>query len=87
MGELPKSGKYLLLEALLSERGLPLKGLYTYSDAAKIFNCSIRALQERVRNGDLRKRNLLGRAKFLSVDLEDFLQNSLKKTERRKGDK
>jgi hypothetical protein len=72
----PKTVAYPLLEALLGEKSLPLKGTYTYRDAAAIFDCSVRALQERIRNGKLRKRNLPGRGKFLSIDLEDFLRNS-----------
>jgi hypothetical protein len=71
-----KAAVYPLLEAVLREKSLPLKGTYTYQDTAAIFDCSVRALQERIRNGKLRKRNLPGRGKFLSVDLEDFLRNS-----------
>jgi hypothetical protein len=72
-----KVTEYPLLEALLREKSLPLKGTYRYQDATAIFDCSKRALQERIRSGQLQKRNLPGRAKFLSVDLESFLQNSL----------
>jgi hypothetical protein len=72
----PQLDTYPLLEGLLRAKGLSLKGMYSYRDAAAIFDCSVRALQERIRNGKLRKRNLPGRGKFLSVDLEDFLRNS-----------
>jgi len=72
-----KVAVYPLLEALLHEKSLPLAGAYTYRDVTAVFGCSIRAIQERIRNGQLRARNLPGRAKFLSIDLEDFLQNSL----------
>jgi hypothetical protein len=75
--KLPRAGNYPLLEAVLQARSLPLLATYTYRDATSIFGCSIRSLQERIRRGQLRKRNLPGRAKFLSIDLEDFLQNSL----------
>jgi hypothetical protein len=73
----PKVVAYPLLEALLSEKSLQLKGTYTYRDAAAIFDCSIRALQERIRSGQLQKRNLPGRGRFLSIDLEHFLEKSL----------
>jgi hypothetical protein len=63
---------------LLSEKGLLLKGIYTYPDLQKIFGCSKRALQDYVRDGKLSYRNLPGRAHWLSVDLEDFLRNSKK---------
>jgi hypothetical protein len=72
-----KGAVYPLLEALLREKSLPLKGTYTYRDTVAVFGCSIRALQERIRSGKLRARNLPGRAKFLSIDLEDFLENSV----------
>ena len=74
----PSSGKCLLLEALLAEKGFGLKGTYTYPDLEKIFECSKRSLQDLVRDGRLRYRELPGRAHWLSVDLEEFLQNSLK---------
>jgi hypothetical protein len=80
------AGKYPLLEALLEERGLSLKGTYTYRDTTEIFNCSIRGLQDRIRSGELKKRNLPGRAKFLSVDLENFLENSLEKAPKRRNE-
>jgi hypothetical protein len=82
--QLQKSGEYPLLEALLAAKGLPLKGIYTYRDAVEIFDCSIRSLQERIRNDELRKRNLPGRGKFLSVDFEDFLHASLTKSSKRR---
>jgi hypothetical protein len=72
----PRLDTYPLLEGLLRAKGLSLKGTYSYRDAADIFDCSVRALQERIKNGELRKRNLPGRAKFLAIDLEEFLRNS-----------
>ena len=77
MSNQEKSGRYPLLEALLQERGLRLKGTYTNADVATIFNVSPRTIQEWSRSGYLKRRNLPGRAKFLSQDLEDFLENSI----------
>jgi transposase len=71
-------GKYPLLEALLDEKGLSLKGTYTNRDVAKIFGVSVRTIQDWIRNGDFKPRNLPGRARFLSEDLELFLRSSLK---------
>jgi hypothetical protein len=65
----PRLDTYPLLEGLLRAKGLSLKGTYSYRDAADIFDCSVRALQERIKNGELRKRNLPGRAKFLAKAL------------------
>jgi hypothetical protein len=69
-----------LLERLLVEKGLPLKGVYTNRDVAEIFGVSVRAIQERGSRGELKARNLPGRGRFLSVDLEDFLLNSSRVT-------
>ena len=75
---LPTPGKYPLLESLLAEKGLRLKGTYNNRDVAEVFDVSVRAIQDRVSRGELRARNLPGRARFLSVDLEDFLRDSIK---------
>ena len=71
--------KWRLLEALLAEKGLSLQGAYTYPDLQKIFNCSKRALQDYVHDGKLNYRSPPGRAHWLSSDLEDFLDRSLRK--------
>ena len=73
----PNFESYPLLESLLRAKGLTLKGAWRYRDVTEIFDCSVRSLQERIRKGQLRKRNLPGRSKFLAIDLEEFLQNSV----------
>ena len=77
MNEMTPQPVYPLLERVLFEKGLPLKGIYTNNDAAKIFDVSIRTIQVWIRKGDLRARDLPGRGHFLSEDLELFLQRSL----------
>ena len=72
----PTLTKFHLLESVLAQTGLPLKGIYTNRDAAEIFGVSVRAIQDRVKNGELVSRNLPGHGRFLSEDLEDFLRNS-----------
>jgi excisionase family DNA binding protein len=67
-----------LLERLLLEKQLQLKGIYTNRDAAEIFGVSTRTIQDWVREGKLRVRDLPGRGRFLSADLELFLQQSVK---------
>jgi hypothetical protein len=74
---------YPLLQSLLAQKGLRLLGTYTLRDLARIFGVSIRAMQERINRGELSVRDLPGRAKCLSEDLESFLQNS-KRSEREK---
>jgi transposase len=72
----PETTQYPLLEALLRQRGLRLRGIYTNRDAAQIFQVSVRTIQEWSREGKLQARDLPGRGRFLSEDLEAFLQKS-----------
>lgn len=78
MSDQEKFAKYPLLEALLAERGLSLKGAYSNRDVASIFAVAVRTIQDWTRNGYFKPRNLPGRARFLSADLEKFLQDSSK---------
>lgn len=71
-----KGPNCLLLERLLTEKGLRLKGTYTNRDVAEIFSVAVRTIQDWVRKGSLPARNLPGRGRFLSEDLEEFLRNS-----------
>lgn len=75
----PKPARYPLLETVLAHKGLQIKGLYSLHDAADIFGVTIRAIQSRIKRGCLISRDLPGRAKFLPVDLEEFLTNSTRK--------
>jgi hypothetical protein len=69
---------YRLLEEILKIMGLPLQATYSNMDLARIFKVSVRAIQNRVSSGQLIPRNLPGRAKFLTQDVEDFLMASRK---------
>jgi excisionase family DNA binding protein len=71
-----EKGKYPLLESLLAAKGLPDKGLWTVRDVAAVFEVHPRTIQQWVKDGKLKSRDLPGRARFLSEDLEDFLRNS-----------
>jgi hypothetical protein len=82
----PKFGRYPLLEALLEEKGLSLQGTYTNRDVANIFIVSVRTIQEWVRNSKIRARDLPGRARFLSEDLEELLVSSRKSSRRGEGE-
>jgi hypothetical protein len=68
--------KYLLLAEVLALRQHPLKPFYSVRDVAALFGVTARAIQSRVSAGQLTKRDLPGRAKFLPGDLEEFLQKS-----------
>lgn len=74
--------RYPLLEALLAQKGLKLKGTYTIRDVALIFDASRRTLQEWTAAGNPAARDLPGRGRFLSEDLEKFLQSSLRQCEK-----
>ena len=70
--------KYPLLEEILSIKNLPLQPMYTIRDIAKMFSVSVRAIQNRIVSKKLPWRDLPGRAKFLSQDLETYLRTSRK---------
>jgi hypothetical protein len=71
-----KAARHPLLETVLAHKGLALKGTYTIHDVAELFEVSTRTIQIRIKRGDLHSRNLPGRARFLAIDLEQFLQSS-----------
>lgn len=73
---------YPLLEQFLAIKGLPLRPTYTIQDVASLFSVSARAIHDRVASGQLLARDLPGRAKFLPVDLEEFLQQSARKRQK-----
>jgi excisionase family DNA binding protein len=70
--------KYPLLEELLRIQGRPLTATFTNIDAAALFGVSVRTIQSHVADGGLPSRRLMGSARFLSSDLEQYLQQSLK---------
>lgn len=76
--------KYALLEAVLAAKGLADKGVWTISDVAQIFDVQKRAIYDWVANEKLSARDLPGRGRFLSEDLEEFLTNSKRTPRERK---
>lgn len=76
--EKPQPVRFPLLESLLAQMNLPLRGTYTNRHVAEMFEVSVRTIQDWVRTGKLACRNLPGRGKFLSEDLENFLKNSVR---------
>ena len=70
--------KYQLLEEILAIKNLPLQPMYSTRDIAGIFSVSARSIQNWIAAGQLVPRNLPGRWKFLTQDVEDFLLASLK---------
>ena len=68
--------RYPLLEAMLHIKGLPLQAMYSNADVAFLFETSLRTVQKRSAEGLIRSRKLIGRARFLPIDLEEFLAGS-----------
>jgi hypothetical protein len=69
--------KYQLLEEILAIKNLPLQPMYTARGVAEIFSVSARSVQNWIASGKLTSRSLPGRWRFLTQDVEDFLQASL----------
>ena len=72
------SPQYPLLESMLKIKGLPLQATYTNADVASIFATSTRTIQQKVTDGILPSRKLIGHARFLPIDLEMFLAGGAK---------
>jgi hypothetical protein len=79
MSEASGKPQYPLLQEILDIKGRCLQATYTNHDLATLFGVSVRSIQERVTRGQLNARNLPGKAKFLSSDLEGFSANSGKR--------
>jgi len=73
------ANKYPLLQEILNLKGLQQQPVYSIRDLANLFVVTPRAIQNRVASGQLQSRDLPGRAKFLSEDIETFLVASRKK--------
>lgn len=71
--------KYPLLSEILALKNLPLEPMYTIGNIAELFSVSSRSVQNWVGCGKLAGRNLPGRWKFLTQDIEDFLEASKKR--------
>jgi Helix-turn-helix domain len=70
--------KFPMLAEILAIKNLPLQPMYTTKNIAEIFSVSARAIQNWISSGQLIPRNLPGRWKFLTQDVEAFLQASQK---------
>lgn len=73
------SGRYPLLEALLMAKRLNLRGTYTTHHIAEMFDVKVRTVQDWISDGKLQARDLPGRGRCLSVDLEAFLESSIRR--------
>lgn len=71
-----EASKYPLLETMLALKDLGLQPMYTNRDVARMFEVSVRAIQNWIAAGRLTPRNLPGRWRFFPQDLEEFLRAS-----------
>ncbi len=84
-GSKQATGKYPLLEPLLSAKGLTVRGIWTIGDVAEIFGVQNRAIYDWISNGKIAVRDLPGRGRFLAEDLEEFLRDSRRLPKGRNG--
>ena len=83
----PNAIRYLYLEALLALQGLPMKGIWILRDVAALFSVSARTIQAWIKERKLVPRDLPGRGRFLSEDLENFLKASIRKAAESEGNR
>jgi hypothetical protein len=69
----PLADLYPLLNAILQSLNLAFLSKYSTEDAARIFECTTRTIQEWVQQGKWVARDLPGGKRFLPSDLESFL--------------
>jgi hypothetical protein len=79
--------KHPQLQAVLAAKGLADKGIWTVADVAQVFGVRNRAIYDWISSDKLSVRDLPGRGRFLSEDLEEFLTNSKRSPKGRNGTK
>lgn len=67
---------YTLFETMLRGKGMKLQATYTCQDIANLFGVTARTIQSKVKDGTLPSRRLIGGARFLPIDIENYLRNA-----------
>jgi hypothetical protein len=67
---------YPLFEAMLRSKGLTLQAKYTCQDIASLFGVTAQTIQNKVKDGTLPSRRLIGGGRFLPIDIENYLRNA-----------
>src|SRR5690348_6268181 len=67
---------YPLFETMLRSKGMKLQATYTCHDMANLFGVTARTIQSKVKDGTLPSRKLIGGARFLPIDIENYLSNA-----------
>jgi hypothetical protein len=68
--------QYPLFETLLHSLGRPLQATYTCRDLACLFGVTARTIQSKVADGTIPSRKLIGGARFLPTDIEEYLREA-----------
>ena len=78
--------RYPLLEALVAQQGLIMKGIWSLRDTAKLFptplpgeHVSVRTIQDWIKDGKLVPRDLPGRGRFLPKTWRHFSREAVEK--------
>ena len=58
-----------------------LQATYTNADVASLFGVTVRTIQSRAGDGSVPSRQLIGRARFLPIDLEKILSRRKKNSD------
>jgi hypothetical protein len=74
-----ESRRYPLLESLLEQKHLPMKGIFTYHDLAKMLDAGVRTVQVWCKDKKIVVRDLPARGRFLAQDIEEFLERSVRR--------
>lgn len=74
MADNPEIPKFPLLTEVLAAKGLTLQAIYSIPDVANLFGVSDRTIRDRTSSGTLAARDLPGKGKFLSSDLEAYFE-------------
>jgi predicted DNA-binding transcriptional regulator AlpA len=74
---------YPLFESMVRASGLQLQPTYTCSAMAKLFGVTARTIQSHVADGTFPSRKLIGGARFLPADVEQYLRDAGKETPRK----
>jgi helix-turn-helix protein len=61
---------------MLRSKGLTLQASYTCQDVAGLFGVTARTIQNKVKDGTLPSRKLIGGGRFLPIDLEHYLKEA-----------
>jgi predicted DNA-binding transcriptional regulator AlpA len=61
---------------MLRSKGMKLQATYTCQDIAKLFGVTPRTIQSKVKDGTLPSRKLIGGARFLPIDIENYLHSA-----------